>query len=102
LLQEFELSLDVAVHAHEEESRSRPAVIRAIVWAAYAQYPVTVRDANLHLRPRFESIAGIGTADVRPEWAAQAVRVFCTKQEVVVLFDGDAARSARRGGVSYQ
>ena len=102
LLQKFELSLDVAVHAHEEESWFRAAVISAMVWAAYAQYPMTVRDANLRLRPWFKSIAGIGTADMRPEWATQAVRVFCTKQEVVVLLDGDAAGSARRSGVSYQ
>src|SRR5271154_4320294 len=102
LLQEFKLPFDVSVQAHEKQPGFAAAVVFAIVCAADAQYPMPVGDANLHLRSRRKTIPGVGTAHVRPEWAAQAVWIFRAEQEVIVPRVGATARSTRRGRMPHQ
>jgi hypothetical protein len=70
LLNEFELSFDIRVEAHEQQAWLPAAVTSVSVLAADAQYSVAVRNVDLDLRARVKTIAWIGAADVRTEWTA--------------------------------
>src|SRR5437667_447564 len=92
LLHKLELSLDVRVHAHEQQTRMPQPVLRGVA-AADAEDAVPVGDRQLVLGSRLETVARVDAADVGAERAAQAVRVFGAEQEIVV---GQRARPAHR------
>src|SRR3954447_14259040 len=100
LLQEFELPLDIAVQADEEQagllSRLR------LIAPADADNAMPIADRDLLFRAGRETLARIGAADMRAERTAQALRVLGAEQEVVVrrelLTCGCAAMLSWRGG----
>src|ERR1043165_2099195 len=79
LLDELELALDVAVQAHEQQPGIAP--LRRLVEPADSEQPVPVRDRYLLHRPRHQTVARIGSADVRAERAARRLRILDPRSE---------------------
>src|SRR4051812_11314701 len=85
LLHEFELPLDIAVQAHEEQS---PRLTRLrFIATSDPNDAVTVCDRDLLLRSWIKTLPRIGAPDMGAQRAAQPLRIFRSEQEVVVGFE---------------
>src|SRR6266404_5980089 len=83
VLNEFKLTFDISVVAHEKETHVRATILESIR-PTDPKNAMAIRDRQLLLRPRIHAVSRIGAANMRAERTARAVGIFAAKEKIIV------------------